>query len=85
MWDTLDHIRGMSNGVSGLDRKSCPPSSYWLRTPASSSRTRLVGRSDKRLASTEPAGPPPMMMKSYSRGLGALAESYVGASESGPR
>lgn len=66
MCDTLDHIKGISNGVRGSDRKFRPPSSYWLGTPASIKSTRLVGSSDRLLAITAPAGPPPTTMKSYS-------------------
>lgn len=66
MCETLGHMSGMSNGVSGSDRKSCPPTSYWLGIPASSRRTRLLESSESLLASTAPAGPPPTTMKSYS-------------------
>lgn len=66
--ETLGHMSGMSKGVSGFDKKSSPPSLNWLGIPASSKSTRFSRSSDKRFASTEPAGPAPTMMKSYSVG-----------------
>lgn len=71
MCDTLGHMSGMSKGVSGFDRKSCPPISYWLGIPASSKRTRFFGSSESFRAKTEPAGPPPTTMKSYSTAVEA--------------
>src|SRR6185503_1944164 len=52
---------------SGLGMRMCSGVSAVRKSrPASSSRTRILGSSERRAASTAPAEPPPTMTKSYS-------------------